>query len=286
MGFASRCPSQLVGSFSHRKGNLQIPIPQPDRVWERALTGMVHISDKPDLSIVIPAYNEAERLPAAIDSMLAYFDGQGTSFELIVVDDGSTDRTGEVVMSYREHNSNLRLILIPENRGKGHAVRTGMLSATGALRLYADADGATPVVEYARLERAVSNGADLAIGSRALKADDCVIQAHLHRKVMGSIFNTLVRMLVVGGISDTQCGFKLFTARAADMIFPRQRLDGFCFDVELLVIAELNGFRVAEVPVNWADVPGGKVRLFRDSCIMFAELLRIRLNSFRGAYAS
>ncbi len=238
----------------------------------------------PELSVIIPAFNEESRLPGYLDQVLAYLEQRAHSYEVIVVDDGSRDGTAAQVERFIEKGYNVRLIRLPCNRGKGFAVKTGMLQSNGRLRLFADADGATPITELERLQDAIGRGAAVAVASRALREDDCHVQTRLHRKLMGTIFNRIVRALTVKGISDTQCGFKLFTAEAANAAFPLQRIDGFGFDVEVLFICDRKGFRIAEVPVNWTDVKGTKVKLVRDSLRMFRDVIGIRCNDLRGAY--
>ena len=159
-----------------------------------------------------------------------------------------------------------------------------MHAAKGAMRLFADADGATPIDEVDRLMAAISSGAEIAVGSRALKTENCIVKGRWYRKVIGTIFNRVVRMMAVKGISDTQCGFKLFSAAAAERIFPLQRIDGFGFDVEVLFIAQRCGYRIAEIPVNWTDIKGTKVDVVRDSFRMFRDVIRTRVNSLLGAY--
>jgi dolichyl-phosphate beta-glucosyltransferase len=176
------------------------------------------------------------------------------------------------------------LLQLEENHGKGFAVKTGMLAASGDLRLFADADGATPIEEYERLQQAVCGGADIVIGSRALKSTDTAVQGRLHRKIMGTVFNGIVRSMVLDGIRDSQCGFKLFRGAVAEELFSRQRIDGFGFDLEILFLARCRGYSIAEIPVNWTDITGTKVRLFRDSVRMFLDVLRVRINFMRGNY--
>jgi dolichyl-phosphate beta-glucosyltransferase len=165
---------------------------------------------------------------------------------------------------------------LDRNRGKGYAVRAGMTRAAGELRLMADADGATPIAEVARLEAAVAAGADVAVGSRALRDPSVIRQVRLHRKLSGHVFNFLVRRLGVASVVDTQCGFKLFRAAAAEALFPCVTTDGFGFDVELLMLAERRGFRIVEIPVNWADQPGSKVGVLREGPRMIYEVLAAR----------
>jgi dolichyl-phosphate beta-glucosyltransferase len=234
----------------------------------------------PEISIVIPAYNEESRLPNYLVSIIDYFTKRNTSYEIFVVDDGSTDSTCAIVTEYSKQFPNVKLIQLPQNRGKGFAVKTGMLQASGALRLFADADGATPIIEFARLQKAINNGADVAIASRALHDKECSVKGTIHRKIMGSIFNFIVRTLVIRDIYDTQCGFKLFTAESVIKTFPLQNIDGFCFDVEIIFLCKNNGLRIKEIPVNWADKKVSKVKLFRDSYRMFFDVLNLYLHKY------
>jgi dolichyl-phosphate beta-glucosyltransferase len=238
------------------------------------------------ISIVIPAYNEEIRLSQYLDSILSYFGQKNRTYEVLVVDDGSTDFTAAIIKRFAKNNSRVKLVQLPHNRGKGFAVKTGMLQACGRLRLFTDADGATPIEELEKLERKIESGADVAIASRALHSDSCSVIAKAHRKVIGAVFNFIVRTFAVKGIRDTQCGFKLFTAESASAVFPLQRIDGFGFDVEILFIAEKKGLSIYEVPVNWSDVKGTKVRLIRDSINMFYDVIRVRVGWLRGAYRS
>ena len=236
------------------------------------------------MSIIIPAYNEEKRLPIYLTRVLEYLKFQDFSAEVLVVDDGSTDSTAEVVERISGVNNLIKLIRLPENRGKGYAVKAGMLAASGKLRLFADADGATPITELAHLQKAVDSGADVAIASRAMKDDSCTISAHLHRKVIGRVFHFIVSTFAVKGLRDTQCGFKLFTAKAAQVAFQNQRINDFGFDVEILFLCQQNGYRIAEVPVNWTDIEGSKVNLIRDSMRMFLDIFKIRFNELAGVY--
>ena len=242
------------------------------------------MSARPDLSIVFPAYDEAARLEPTLREAAAFVRERGLATELIVVDDGSRDRTGALVLRLADEIEGLRLIRLAANRGKGHAVRTGVVNAVGARILFADADGATPMAELRRLAAALDAGADVAIGSRERPSAETRVRARLHRRAIGRAFHLLVRALTVRGFADTQCGFKLFTARAAHDLFSRMRMDGFSFDVELLLMARLRGYRVAEVPVNWTHVPGSRVNLVLDSARMAADLFAIRAHALRGDY--
>jgi dolichyl-phosphate beta-glucosyltransferase len=241
---------------------------------------------QPGLSIVVPAYNEQERLGPTIRSYLDYCRGRQLSVELIVVDDGSLDSTSAVVERLSAEYPELRLIRLAENRGKGYAVRTGVVNARGHLVLFADADGATPLSELARLQAAIGEGADVAIGSRALAGEGVRVRAKLYRRAIGRAFHLLVRSLTVKGVQDTQCGFKLFRGPVAHDLFSRMRMTGFSFDVELLMMAKRQGYRVAEVPVNWVHQPGSKVNLALDSMRMARDLFVIRGHHLSGEYNS
>ncbi len=239
------------------------------------------------LSIVIPAYNEARRLPPYLQAIITYLNQRQLATEILVVDDGSSDETATLVGQFAAAHPMVRLIRLPQNQGKGAAVRAGMQAAQGGLRLLADADGATPIQELERLEAAIASGADLAIGSRTLASRDrrYRVAARPHRTLMGNLFNRMVRRLGIGNIHDTQCGFKLFRDTVAEDLFSVARVDGYGFDLELLHVAQRRGYRIAEVPINWADQPGSKVRVLRDGLRMLREMLAVRRNDAQGLYA-
>jgi dolichyl-phosphate beta-glucosyltransferase len=218
--------------------------------------------------------------------MLAALGASGRWGEVIVVDDGSADETTAVVQGIAAGDARLRVIRLPENHGKGYAVRTGVANALGQRVLFADADGATPFAELARLEAALDAGADVAIGSRAVAEQGVTVATHPGRRAAGRIFHQLVRAAGVRGIADTQCGFKLFTARAASDLFPRLRLTGYAFDVELMLAAQRRTMRVAEVPVNWTHQAGSKVHVVRDGLRMARDVVRIRSYALGGGYSS
>ncbi|MDX8402672.1 MAG: glycosyltransferase family 2 protein [Mariprofundaceae bacterium] len=227
------------------------------------------------LSVVIPAYNEADRLPRTLTDALAWLDAHlADDFEVIVVDDGSTDATASRVQAV-SHPA-LRLLRQPENRGKGAAVRRGMLEASGDVRLFMDADHSTHIREVTRAFAALDAGADIAIASRQHPDSEIPVRQSWLRERMGKGFNLLMRMTVGIDLPDTQCGFKAFTAEAAERIFPLLRIEGFGFDVEALHLAMRLGFRVAEFPVRWVNDAQSKVRMLSDPARMFAELVRIR----------
>ncbi|HSB62021.1 MAG TPA: dolichyl-phosphate beta-glucosyltransferase [Vicinamibacteria bacterium] len=237
----------------------------------------------PPLSVVIPAYNEAERLPRTLERVTAYLAGRGLAHEIVVVDDGSTDGTAERARSCG--GPALAVLRHEPNRGKGYAVRRGMLAARGERRLMTDADLSTPIEELARLEAALAAGHDVAIGSRAVPGANVEVHQPWYREAMGRLFNRLVRLLVLPGLRDTQCGFKLFTARAAETAFSAALLDGFSFDVEALYIARRHGLGVVEVPVTWRNDAATRVGLMRGG-LAFLDLLRIRANALAGRYRS
>jgi len=238
------------------------------------------------LSVVIPAYNEAGRILPYLSAITKYLEQRSAPSEILVVDDGSTDHTATVVRRFAGETPWVHLVQLQRNTGKGGAVRTGVRAAKGLLVLIADADGATPIAEIERLEAALVHGADLAIGSRYLASRNAQyrVEARWHRSFFGNIFNWLIQQLGLRGITDTQCGFKLFRQDVAQELFSIGRIDGYGFDLEILYVARRRGFRISEVPINWADQPGSKVRVFRDGLRMLTDMLRVRRNYSRGCY--
>lgn len=233
------------------------------------------------LSIVIPAYNEAGRLPGTLERALAYLDRRSLNFEILAVDDGSADRTAELVEALTCRDGRVRLLRQP-HRGKGAAVRAGALAARGAVVLFTDADLSHPVEELTRLPTLL-DGARVVIASREL-AGARRLEEPFYRHLMGRAFNLLVQMLAVPGIQDTQCGLKCFDRAAAEALFSRQTIDGFGFDVEILYLARKLGFRVREVGVTWRHVPASRVDPVRDTLRMIGDVVRVRLNDLRGRY--
>lgn len=239
---------------------------------------------RPFLSVVIPAYNEAHRLPATLQAMEAYFSTQPYPVEIVVVDDGSTDQTAGVVQAWAAQHPNTVLLSDAINRGKGYAVKSGVLSASGELFLVADADGAAPIEELERLLKVLhDNPAPVILGSRARSSKETRIRGHWHRKVMGRIF-TWMLFALAPGIGDTQCGFKLFAREAAIPLFTLQTLNGYAYDVEILHAARQNGYAIREVPINWTNVKGSKVNVLTDSWRMFFSLFKIAWHSLQGHY--
>ncbi len=232
------------------------------------------------LSVVIPAYNEEARLEPTLRAVIAYLEAEKPDFEIVVVDDGSSDGTAAVVREIASDEPRVRLVELGQNAGKGAAVRAGMLAAEGASVLFSDADLATPIEELTKLERAIADGADIAIASRAADGADIRVRQHPLRELMGRTFNVMVRLTGLGGLRDTQCGFKLFTRDAARDLFGRSEVDGFAFDVEILVLAR-GRYRVAEVPVVWRHIDESKVSPGSDAARMFLDLWRIRARHAR-----
>jgi dolichyl-phosphate beta-glucosyltransferase len=226
--------------------------------------------------MVVPAYNEESRLPETLPQMWEFLRARFPSFELIVVDDGSTDGTAGLVESFAQGRPEVKLISYRPNRGKGHAVRVGVLKAIGDLVLFSDADLSTPLEEVESLLAPLADGSDIAIASRACKGAQRVIRQPWYRELAGRCFNLMVQLMAVPGIQDTQCGFKLFPRAVAHDVFPRFEEDGFSFDIEVLHIAQRLGYAVAEVPVRWMHREGSKVSMRRDVPRMFFALLRIR----------
>lgn len=229
----------------------------------------------PSLSIVIPAYNEAKRISSTLWSVIDFVESHKIQVEILIVDDGSIDDTSVIVQALEKDFPYVRLIQHPKNMGKGAAVRSGMRSSCGQLVLFTDADGSSPIEEVTKLLEKVTSGFDIAIGSRNAGFGETDLKTKWYRRIIGGVFNLLVRLIIIDNIRDTQCGFKLFTREACDALFQRQRLNGFAFDLELLKLARLQGFKVAEVSINWHHVDGSKINLATDSLKMFLDIFRI-----------
>lgn len=238
------------------------------------------------LSIVVPAYNEESRLPATLRALLGYLDREYPGrYEILVVDDGSSDRTAACAEQVAAGRPEVRLLRNPGNRGKGYAVRHGMLEARGEWALFTDADLSAPIEELGKLWEAVRREqAAIAFGSRALNRSLIGVHQPWWREWAGRVFNLVMRLLVGLPYRDTQCGFKLFRRDAVQAIFPRQRIERFGFDVEVLYLARKLGFKAVEVPVRWNHAEGTRVSMLRDSLDMFFDLLRVRWWWWRGLY--
>jgi dolichyl-phosphate beta-glucosyltransferase len=236
-------------------------------------------------SLVFPAYNESVRLGATLEKVLSYVSQQHWKVEIIVVNDGSTDDTAAIVAQYARRSPIVRLVQNPGNRGKGYSVRNGMLNANGDVLLFSDADLSSPISEAPKLLAAIESGADVAIGSRWLKAELQTERQSVLRQIFGRMYNLLLRMILGLDYKDTQCGFKAFTRSAARMIFSAQRIERWGFDPELLFLAKMYGLRVAEVPVEWGHAGASKINPITDGMRMFGEMLSIRWNGISGKYA-
>jgi dolichyl-phosphate beta-glucosyltransferase len=230
------------------------------------------------LSIVIPCYNEEARLPRTIQQVEQYLDGKDLSYELILVDDGSSDGTRKVMDAAAERNRSVRLEALPRNRGKGRALAEGVAVAKGSEVLVTDADLSTPIEELPKLQAELDRGAGVAIASRAVKGSRVEISQPFYRVLMGKAFNLLVQAVLLPGIWDTQCGFKLFRADVAHEAFAELTTDGFGYDPEVLYRAKKRGVRIAEVPVVWRNSAPTKVSPIKSSLDMFRHVLRIRFH--------
>jgi dolichyl-phosphate beta-glucosyltransferase len=231
----------------------------------------------PEISIIIAAYNEEARLPASLMKIHGYLAARNIAAEIIVVDDGSNDGTAAATKLLVDCIPGLRLISYAKNRGKGYALRTGVLDSQGQLVLLSDADLSTPIEELDSLMKLiVVDSFHVAIGSRALALSRIEEAQSWWRQGMGKIFNRIVKLLVIDDFSDTQCGFKLFTGDTARRLFSEARIDRFAYDVEILAMAKRCGYRIAEVPIKWINSPGSKVDPVKDSLQMLMDLYRIR----------
>lgn len=237
-----------------------------------------------EISVVIPAFNEEIRLTATLPRLWKSLKNRFSTFEIIVVDDGSRDRTAEIVSRFGLCHPETRLVSYERNRGKGHAVKTGILEAVGEYILFCDADLSTPIRELKKLLGALREGSDVAIGSRASQDSKILKCQPLYRVLMGKTFNKIVWILGVPGLKDTQCGFKCFPRQVAREIFSRSCIEGFSFDVEILYIARRLGLKIAEVGVLWRNSPMSKVHPVKHSLQMLRDLLLIRLFGALGRY--
>jgi len=237
----------------------------------------------PELSIVIPSYNEELRLPATLEQIAAFLPTLGAKTEILIVDDGSKDRTAEVAESFRKTLPSLRVISNSVNRGKGFSVRHGMLEAHGNCVLFTDADLSAPIEEAPKLLEALKTY-DVAIGSRALDRSLITVHESRFREFAGIIFNTIVRIILRLPFVDTQCGFKAFRRERCQILFDQQRIERFGFDPELLYLARHHGLHTIEIPVRWGHSPATKVNMFRDSIHMFLDVFTIRWNAILGRY--
>lgn len=241
-------------------------------------------SDHPHLSVVLPMYNEEERITRSLHKLATYFASQDYSYEVVLVDDGSADRSIAVAQGILSEVPTLRVLQSDRNYGKGHAVRTGMLAAKGDFVLFSDADLSTPIEELDKFWPYLNGGYDVVIGSRKMKG--AVLERHQPwlREHMGKVFTWMTNRLITRNISDLTCGFKSFTHEAAQEVFSRQALNDWSFDAEIIYIAQRRGLKIKEVPVHWHDERGSKVKFPRDIIRSLQGLMKIRNNSRRGLY--
>lgn len=238
----------------------------------------------PLLSVIVPAYNEGARLAASVAAIQSHLRGAGIDFELLVVDDGSTDDTPAVLAAPRRADPCLCVIRHEENRGKGHAVRTGVAAARGRFIMFIDADLTIPIEIAGEMVRALESGYDMAVASRWHPDSGYAVRPPLHRRVMGRVFRWYVRALIVSDVRDTQCGCKAYRREVARDLFGRQRIEHFSFDAEVIFLAARAGYRIKEVPATLRHHDSSSVRPLRDMPLMLRDLVRIRLNAARGLY--
>lgn len=238
----------------------------------------------PHYSIVIPAYNEARRIPATLQSVVECVRQRGWSAEIVVVDDGSTDETAEIVRAFAGHAPEVRLMQNAGNCGKGHSVRSGLLNALGEVIMFTDADLSAPMEEAQGLFDAIANGADIAIGSRWLERNRQTIRQPLYRQLFGRCFNAVTRLVMGLPFADTQCGFKAFTRAAAQTVFQLQTIERWGFDPEILFIALKRGYQIVEVPVSWAHDERTSISYLKDGVQMLEEIAIVRWNALLGRY--
>ncbi len=238
----------------------------------------------PDLSIVIPAYNESGRLPATLRAVIDCIRQKGWKAEVIVVDDGSRDRTADVVCEFAAGAPEVRLLQNPGNRGKGYSVRHGILQALGDVVMFTDADLSAPMDEAQGLLDAIAGGADIAIGSRWLERKRQTIRQPIYRRFFGRCFNAVTRAVMGLPFADTQCGFKAFTRAAAQTVFQLQTIERWGFDPEILFIAIKRGYTIREIPVTWGRDERSKISYIRDGARMLADIAQVRWNALMGRY--
>jgi glycosyltransferase involved in cell wall biosynthesis len=239
---------------------------------------------RPSISIVIPAYNESARISKALNEVLRVVRERGWHAEVLVVNDGSTDRTAAIVTEFAQLHPEIRLLNNPENRGKGFSVRNGVLNAVGEIVMFTDADLSAPMEEAELLFAALHQGADIAIGSRWLERNRQTHKQPLYRQFFGRCFNAITRLVMGLPFADTQCGFKAFRRPVAQTIFQLQRIERWGFDPELLFIALKRGYKIQEVPVTWGHDERSRLSYIKDGIKMLEEIAYIRWEAFAGAY--
>lgn len=237
-----------------------------------------------EITVIIPAYNEELRLLPTLKSVYAYLLDNFQSFEILVVNDGSTDKTRQVFEDFASTHKYCNLLSFASNSGKGHAVRQGILQACGELMLLNDADGSSPIEELSKLQAHIYLGADIVIGSRAKPDLSRKIQTPIYRKIIGRVYSLIVNSALLPGFYDTQCGFKLYKRDVAKLIFALSNIDGYSYDIETLFLAHVIGFKIEEVAINWHNVEGSKVNILTDSVVMFWETIKIFTRYHQGKY--
>ncbi len=240
------------------------------------------MSEPLELSVVIPAYNEARRLSPTLDRVVSFLDVLGKPYEVIVVDDGSKDQTAELA---RSKGGAVRVIVLEKNSGKGAAVRTGVLASRGRRVLFTDADMSTPIDEWTRFEAALDGGLDIVIGSRGLDTSNVEVHQPWYRERMGRTFNWILRRILPLRFLDTQCGFKGFDGNVAREIFRATRVNGFAFDAEVIYVAQSFGYAIGDIPVTWRNDADSRVQPVRHSLQMLRDLVKIRFTRVVGGYA-
>ncbi len=241
------------------------------------------MSYQKELSIIIPAYNEENRIKKTLFAIQKYFNKQ--NIEIIVVNDGSSDNSLKILESLKNKILSLKIISYKKNQGKGYAVQQGINSAIGKYILFLDADNSTPISEYNKLYSALNNGTELAIGSRHLSKSNIIIKQSILRILISRIGNYIIRLLLVKNIHDTQCGFKLFKNQSAKIIFSKQTIKGWGFDMEILAIAQILGYKIKEIPVNWLNTKNSSFRPVKDTWQTLKELITIKRNIIKNKYA-
>lgn len=235
-------------------------------------------------SVVIPAYNEEKRLPKTLPSYIDGLDKTGKEYEIILVDDGSKDKTADFLEESAKEYKQIKPIYLKPNKGKGGAVQAGMMATQGEYVLMVDADNTTPIEEVIELEKALENGADIAIGSRYIQGSRVLTLQPLYRRLISRFGNLLIQLLLLPGIKDTQCGFKLFKQKDVKGIFSKQTINGFGFDIEILTIAKGQGKKIVEVPVTWKNDGDTHLHPIRDTYRFFRDVLLVKYKQLRGDY--
>ena len=245
---------------------------------------MNQIQIKNEISIIIPAYNEEKRIEPTIKRIIEYIKPKFKNFEIIIVDDGSKDKTIEIISKYQKENKEIKILKNIKNKGKGFSVKKGLLEAKYDLVLFSDSDLATPIEELEKLKEKIEKGYDIAIASRNLKTSNIVVKQPLYRQFLGKLFPYFVQIIAVSGIKDTQCGFKMYKEEIAKEIAKKQTLERFSFDVEQLFIAKKYKYKIAEIGVKWIDKEGSKVNTIKDGIKMLRDLFIIKINNLKGKY--